>query len=165
MSFVVEDGTGLSNANSYTSLDYADDYFALRGNPTDWLNADETDKKAALVYATQWVDATYKWWSYLYKETQALGFPRNNFYDSEGRLIAAGTVPDKLKQAVCEMALEHLKESLNYREGENIVSESIGSASVTYSGNTNSKSYSYVKTLLSELGSGSKGSVVNRWRA
>ncbi|WYV98931.1 hypothetical protein [Stenotrophomonas phage CM2] len=33
MSIIVEDGTGLMNANSYVSVEYADDYFAMRGKP------------------------------------------------------------------------------------------------------------------------------------
>ena len=49
MAFVVEDGTGISNSNSYAPVAFADSYFADR-NQAEWVGTDEV-KKAALIRA------------------------------------------------------------------------------------------------------------------
>lgn len=42
MAFVVEDGSGIANANAYITVAYADEYFSDRGN-ADWAGmADDT---------------------------------------------------------------------------------------------------------------------------
>ena len=43
MAFVVEDGTGLSNSNSFVAVAFADSYFADR-NQTAWAGTDEAKK-------------------------------------------------------------------------------------------------------------------------
>lgn len=58
MAFVVEDGTGLPNANSYLAVADADAYNVDHGN-TAWLGAD-VDKQAALIRATAYIDASYR---------------------------------------------------------------------------------------------------------
>ena len=50
MAFIVEDGTGVEDANSYTSVAFADAYFADRNNTT-WSGASVADKEFALVKA------------------------------------------------------------------------------------------------------------------
>lgn len=100
MAFVPEDGTGLPNANSYISVEYADAYFADRGNE-QWLNLIETDKQIALVNASDYI--TYRYGT-LFKgsqatETQGLVWPRLYVGSS------AFQMPDSLKRATAEYAL------------------------------------------------------------
>lgn len=80
MPLVVEDGTGLSNANSYVSVENADAYFQLRAND-EWSTLEADAKVAALVSATQYIDL--RWGPNLKGvrafETQALEFPRVDF--------------------------------------------------------------------------------------
>ena len=156
MALVAETGAGLSNANSYISLTDANTYWADYGSPADWDNATDAEKSSALMYATRWLDDNYQWYSLIYKTTQSLGWPRWSFYDSENREIASGAVPQRIKDATCELALAHLKDNLNSVDNEGIKSEKIGDASVTYSSSSNQKSYSFIKLSLKEYGMASK---------
>lgn len=101
MSFIAEDGTGLAAANSYISVDDADDYFADRA-AEDWAAAETADRQAALVAATDYMDATFAWRGYLKAEGQALGWPRSAARDEEGRLLTG--VPTVVAAAACELA-------------------------------------------------------------
>lgn len=95
MSIIVEDGTGLMDANSYVSVEYADDYFAMRGNPT-WNALSEADKEFALVNATDYIDQRWSCFKgELLNPYQALMFPRTLW---EG-------IPANLKRACCEYAV------------------------------------------------------------
>ena len=97
MALIVEDGTGLSDANSYVSVAYADAYFLAR-NVTSWASL--TIKEALLIQATDYMEAVYSesWKGTVLLDTQSLSFPR---------IIDDATVyPDRLLKAVCELALK-----------------------------------------------------------
>lgn len=98
MAFVVEDGTGLANANALCSVAEADAYHTERGVAA-WAGSD-TVKQQALVRATDFFEG--RWGSRLKGErtlaTQALSFPR--LY-----IDADGVVPAKIKCAIAEYAL------------------------------------------------------------
>lgn len=104
MSLIVEDGTGLSTAQSYVSVADADFYHTAHGNAT-WTGID-TLKEAALVRATQALDARYPWQGIRYVETQALDWPRSGAADIDGYEITG--IPQGVKDALCEMALLEL---------------------------------------------------------
>jgi len=55
---VVEDGTGLIDANTYTDFAFVTDYHRIRDN-TLWGEADENDKATALIRATQYIDERF----------------------------------------------------------------------------------------------------------
>lgn len=102
----VEDGTKPANANSYISLTDADAYHASMGN-TDWATNKPDARSQALILATQSVDLLYgaKYESYIYfNSNQALLYPRAQFWDANYRLITDSTIPNSLKNAVCEIA-------------------------------------------------------------
>jgi len=109
MTFTVEDGTVVENANSYSSVADADSYFSLRG-VTTWTGTDEV-KQQALVKATSYIDATYTWKGSVKDLTQSLGWPRKNVRDIEGRDLA-DSVPPKLKEALYELAVKSLSADL-----------------------------------------------------
>ena len=96
MAFVVEDGTGLTNSTSYSSVAFADAYFLDR-MITPWSLLSTEQKQAYLIRATDYIDAR---WGNMFKgepilETQALVFPTSAF---EG-------IPEVLKKATSEYAL------------------------------------------------------------
>jgi hypothetical protein len=75
-------------------------------------------------------------------------------YDYEGRVIDSSTVPQAVKDAVCEAALEHLSTSLNeiLARGGEIQSAAVGPISVTYSSRARpGRSFPYLDGLLSRL--------------
>src|SRR5262249_40434434 len=106
MTIVVEDGTGLSTANSYVSEDEADAYFDDRANDT-WANS-TADKEAALIRATQSLDVIY-WTRFsgtkLNGRDQALQWPRTGATDVLGNVIDSDEIPVEIKQATFELAV------------------------------------------------------------
>lgn len=118
MAFVVEDGTGKSDANSYCSIAYADAYHADVTGSADWAGATESAKQSALLRATQYLDLQYGSWWRGYRANgfgadddteQALDWPRIQAYDQDGWPYDEDTLPTRLLQATCEMALAFLK--------------------------------------------------------
>jgi hypothetical protein len=107
MAFTPEDGTGLSSANSFCDVAFADTYFADRGNPEAWDQADTAAKEVALVTATDYVDLRFNWVGTKGTSEQALTWPRYSAYDPDGHLLQG--VPEPLKKAVCEYALRVLQ--------------------------------------------------------
>ncbi len=55
---ISETGAGVPGANSYASLEQAATYHGARMN-TDWISADTRKQEAALIKATDYIDATY----------------------------------------------------------------------------------------------------------
>ena len=98
-------------ANSYVTLEAADVYFAARLNVTDWTGAETDDKNRALVTATLRLDQEeYK--GLKSDADQALKWPRDNIYDEDGNSVDSDAVPQRIKDAQCELALFMLAEDL-----------------------------------------------------
>ncbi len=123
MAIIVEDGTGLENANSYISVADADSYFLNRNN-SEWAAKSAEEKEAGLLYATTYLDSNFIWIGNIKDESQALGWPRRNAYDHEGRLISGDTVPTKVKYACAELSL------LSANSGSTLSSSSTSSGRV-----------------------------------
>lgn len=101
VNLIVEDGSGLPNANSYCDLDYALEYCTNKGY-TSWLSLSETEQKVFIIRGTEFVDNFYMWKGRKGKGSQALSFPRLDLYDDDRYLING--IPDKLKRACLEAA-------------------------------------------------------------
>ena len=162
MAFVVEDGTGKSDANSYCTVEYADAYHADFTSSGDWSAASEADKQAALINGTQYIDLAYggRWKGYKAKgygdeDEQALDWPQIGNYDEDGWPYDETIIPVRIKQATCEAALRSLKgDDLlgTVTATEQVTSESVTvgpiSESRSYAG---SKSYGYVYPKIDRL--------------
>lgn len=101
MAFVVEDGTGLSNSNSYVADTDVDAYIADRGGNAAWTALTTTQKQAACVKATDYIETVFGtrfsgFKNQTTQDTQALSFPRNN---------ALPPLPTNLRKATMEYAL------------------------------------------------------------
>ena len=125
--FVLEDGTGLSNATSYVSLE---EFVAYCQGHQQYqaigaLMSNE-QRQSALMYGTRWIDNRYRWLGRVWNmgedgsgTAQALRWPRNEIWDEDGRELVAATdddtcpLPDRLKEAVCEAALMHHQSAVN----------------------------------------------------
>lgn len=102
MALVVEDGTGLSTAESYISTADADTYIAAyKGADATWDGATTSAKEIAARQATQYIDGYYKWQGEVYSAVQELDWPRNYVYEENGIMISG--IPVKLKNATAEM--------------------------------------------------------------
>lgn len=120
-------------ANSYCTQAFADDYFTSRFNSSAWINASATDKETSLIQATIMLDSLFEWNGELlyvgYAQSgQSLRWPRYNAYDNDGRFLNPETVPLRIMQAECEMAiflLENPTYSGNVREIDEVRISSI----------------------------------------
>lgn len=113
--FIVEDGTCVSNANSYPTLEYANQYQTNK-NRADWLALSDEDKMVSLIQATQYVDTTYPWKGRKkFHRNQYLSFPRVEITDIDGESVD-GVIPHELLDAVCEASYYAYK--ANLEEGE-----------------------------------------------
>lgn len=166
MAFVVEDGTGLTGANSYISGADADAYWADRGDPTEWAAAASGDKEKAIVKATAYIDAHYHWLvGTIGSTTQALAWPRNNAIDRHGRSLASDAVPAVVEAATSELAQKVLEgDTLAVDTDPRVTREKVGPIETEYGdgGSTGQARYSYVDQLLSGLVSSSAEVVVVR---
>ena len=129
---VVETGEGLTDANSYVGIEFADDYFAYRGI-SGWGSLTQEAKEQYLIRATDFIDSIYQWRGKKATAEQALRFPRVNLTDYEGNEIVG--VPTCLKQAVCDAAnISSNGTELFQTKNENgeVVSETITTLSFTY---------------------------------
>lgn len=106
-SFVVEDGSGLSTANSYLSVANADTYHTNVTRSSDWSGATAAVKQNALIVATQYLDIHYqgRWRGCKSSGTQALSWPRHSVEDDDGYWLDSSSLPQKLKDACAELAL------------------------------------------------------------
>lgn len=115
MAFTVEDGTGVADANSYTTDTFADAYFADRNDAT-WAAADTVSKQTALIKATDYIELRFKdrWKGILAPEATTLSFPRQYMYDRKGQIIDFATdgIPTDIQKATAEYALRALSADL-----------------------------------------------------
>ena len=114
MALIVEDGTGLSDAESFLSVADADSYFSKHGEPSAWTAATTAAKEAALRLATQYLCTVYhqRWKSVRTYEEQALDWPRAWMDDDDGYSIDSDELPQRLKDATAEMSLRSLSATL-----------------------------------------------------
>ena len=96
------------DTNSYISLADANTYFEDRLNSATWDEATDTDKSKALIQATQIIDQK-DFLGYKSVSTQALKFPRTGLVD-DGIDVDGSTIPKRVKDAVCELAIWCLSE-------------------------------------------------------
>ena len=134
VTLILEDGSGLTNSNSYIDPDYCDTHFTQKGtNPADWHPTPDPDtggvlelKKAACIAASQFVDFMFrpKFKGGKVTKMQAMAWPRVGARIDEGQsdgsgvwiggyyggfggrfLIDANEIPDMLKKCCAEFAL------------------------------------------------------------
>jgi hypothetical protein len=110
VAFVVEDGTGLSNSNSYCSVVEFQAYWTDRG--FDYSAYTDGQIEKALVRATDHIELTYRAFFRGVREVddQALSFPRALLYVE---LVEVEGVPDNLKRATHEYAKRALTVDLD----------------------------------------------------
>lgn len=159
MVLTVENGSVVANADSYLSVADADTYWTDRGNPSDWSGAATADKEASLRYATQYIDANINWLSELADPSnQVLEWPRVVFIGRDGRTYGgneAGDIPQSLKDAVAELALQYIKEDFTQpsQEGSLVRRERVGQSEVEYNRRTRTKTFTYAFQLVRHIGS------------
>jgi hypothetical protein len=107
ITLVVEDGTGLSTANSYASAAQCDAYHAGHLYSDQW-DAATVLRNPALVMATRLIDSEFRFHGRKASSTQALQWPRCGCLDPDapeiGGEVSSSIVPPAVVTATCEMA-------------------------------------------------------------
>ncbi len=138
---IVENGSKVTNANSYCDVEFADQYLASIGN-TDW-SGEQAVKEQALIVACQSLELLYgsRYLSHRLEGEQSLLWPRYPFIDQNMNTRDDDRIPVELKKAQAEIAVMYLNGADVFPEGNAdgmIVSESAGvgaiSSSTTYKG-------------------------------
>ena len=153
---VVEDGTARTDSNTYVSLAEADAYWELRNeSSTGWGAKSDEAKTASLLRAAQFLDYAYRYVGDRYSTIQAMTWPRVVFMDADARAMYADVIPQRLKDAQCELARE---DAINgpllapVDRGGRVQSESVGPLSVTYFADAPAtKQFPLVDAILTDL--------------
>lgn len=107
MSLIVEDGTGMPDAESYVSVSEADMYHTKMAN-TVWTESSDVAKKEAMLRrAVRYLDGAYgvRTNGDPKNVDQALIFPQVGATYMDGREVPEDSVPQVWKDAQCEAAL------------------------------------------------------------
>ncbi|MEI8292138.1 MAG: DnaT-like ssDNA-binding protein, partial [Verrucomicrobiota bacterium] len=131
---IKETGAGLSNANSYASVDDGDIYHDGHLYAEAWTAAPLDKKIPALVMATRLIDAEYQFLGVRAVATQSLQWPRENCPDPDaGDMVAVTVVPRAVVQATCELARELIiADRTASPPGEGLSFQNVGSTQTGY---------------------------------
>lgn len=103
--FLPEDGTGVVNANSYTSVEFALDYSEIVTTKTAaWQQLEEDEQQRLLVRASKQLDARIVWNGKRVDPSSGLAWPRSGVV-VDGVCIPDDVVPLILQEATVEFAL------------------------------------------------------------
>lgn len=105
--FTVETGAVVPGANSYVTVQEADDYIVANIHAfTPWSALDDTQKEHLLAWASRYLDQRARWDGQpVSRESgRALRWPRIGVTDRDGTCVADDEIPVQLKEAVIEMA-------------------------------------------------------------
>lgn len=174
MALVFEDGSGVADAESLTSVAFADDY-ALRFGATAWALLTVGQKEVALRKATAYLQSVYfgRWAGYRSYQHQALDFPRayvpkeRSLVDDDSILSPTGDtafypsneVPNEVQSATAELAIKSLIADLLPDFDRLPRRETVGPLTVEYESNKSPvTTYPQIERMLSRFfASGSTG--------
>lgn len=136
MTIIVETGQGIADANVLCAVAHANNYHALRGNDK-WADLDTLEKEAALVKATDYLTQMYRgrWKGVRSTHTQALDWPRAGVEQPDVAhcfILDAYSIPNQIKDACAILALISTTEDLLPNLTRGVLSETVGSVSITY---------------------------------
>lgn len=104
MALEVEEGSGKAEAETYISVEDADDYIDRWHDSTDWGELESSEKERALRRATRYVDShRFRGWKSYHE--QALAWPRAGVGWVDGREVLTTDIPQAIKSATIEAAL------------------------------------------------------------
>lgn len=143
---IVEDGTGLDDANSYVSLGDVETLAKGMGQGTGgglsaWFGFTTEIRSLLIIQATAYLDRRIRFYGLTRSATQALQWPRTKNFDQNGRPILPGTIPLQLKKAqallVLFLAQDADLQSLEIPSGEGAIkslSVNTNGIALTYGG-------------------------------
>ena len=136
MSLIVENGTGLSTAESYITVAAASTRQSALGN-SNWTTLSTAEMEEALRRATQYMLQAYRgrWQGTRINATQALDWPRN-WVTVDGYAVDADIVPTDIANACADMAFRAAAGDLAADLTRGIVREQVGPLETEYDRNS-----------------------------
>ena len=111
--FIIEDGTGKTDATAYIDLDGADQYLENSDRRTAWRVFSSKERQAALIQGADYIDQTFRnrYKGQRFSSAQRLEWPRIEVFDELGNLTTpdaglAGSIPEEIGNASVEYAFE-----------------------------------------------------------
>lgn len=136
MALIVEDGTGLDNAESYLSVADATTYHTKMGNAAAWAAVGaEAVQEAMLRRATNYLRSRYyaMWSGEPVAPFQRLDWPRWGVPSRDGyNAIPSNSVPEDIKAACAELALKAVSGDLLPDISQSVKREKVGPIEVEY---------------------------------
>jgi hypothetical protein len=156
MSLIVEDGSGMEDAESYVSV--ADFKARLDKLGHSYADFSDAEIESALRRGTAYIDAKYRsafpGTPTLGRE-QALEWPREDVYTAISVEIDDDEMPRELIKATIEASRRELTSpgslTPDYVETDRVVSETVGPLSVTYQNSTGASDARPVITEIDEI--------------
>lgn len=149
MTIIVEDGTGLSNAESLVSVTYFKDYHSARGNASV-AALTTAQSEEALRRASDYFLQTYRgrWQGERTTTTQALDWPRVNYNE----------IPNDIKNAFSDLAFKAVSGELLSDVSSQVIRQKVEGIEVEYQPNTRqTKRYTAVDSMLEPYLKGNGG--------
>lgn len=134
MALIVENGSGLSDAEAYASVLDFRAYAAAYGH--DVSQKSDAECEVQLRLAAQWIDTRWRYKGVRQIAAQALEFPRSGLVDWSG--FEQLGVPQRVFRATCELAIRGLAGATLVPDLDRsawIKSESVGPISTSYADN------------------------------
>lgn len=132
MTLIVEDGTGLANAESYASVTDANTRLGNLGY-TNWTTLTTTEREQALRRATEYMEQAYRgrWKGTKLLRAQALSWPRYGA-EADGWDINSTTVPADVVNACIDLAFKAAAGDLNADLSRAVIREKVGPLETEY---------------------------------
>lgn len=110
LTFVVEDGSGVPEANVYLTTADADAIIAVEAGSAAWMALDDESKQKLLIIATRYIEEKVTWFGDAVFPTAYLSWPRRSVKNRNGYLLAETLIPREIKDVVARLALTFLTE-------------------------------------------------------
>lgn len=155
MPLIVEDGSGMANAEAYLSAADATTYHTNMGNAAAWAAVGVTAVQESLLrQATEFLRNRYfqRWVGRAAVAAQRLDWPRVGAYTRNYNVIASTVVPEQVKNACAELALKAASGELMPDSSQGVKREVIGPIEVEYDQySPGAPGYPRIDAMLAEL--------------
>lgn len=161
VTLVVEDGSGTSNANVYTTLDESYTYHEEMGHSA-WITIPASPSsdalKSAKIRGARYIDSRYgtQWpGTPVNGREQSMAWPRENAYDKFNLEIDDESVPREVKIASMEAEYREFLDpgslSPDVLLSQQVLSEKVGSLAVTYSNTSGMQAQVPIVTEIDDI--------------
>lgn len=140
--------------DAYIDIAYANAYWDNRDDNVGWVaNATDSEKEAAIRWATEELDTRYRWVGEVESFSQSLNWPRVNAYDRQGRYLQG--IPSAVEKATAYLAGQHYNGNAIFQaqtRGGKIDSIKAGSVKVEYSEHAPVRTrFPYIDRILADI--------------